>query len=81
MAAILGQERARHEAEKEHDQRERCGQTPAGIERLGIEDGDKAKETDHEKQRSPDVPALPETEESENDEGDLAGPVMRELPR
>jgi len=68
------QERAGHEAEKEHDQRERGGEAPAGIEGLGIEDGDEAKETDHEKERSPDVPALPEVEQPENDEGERKNP-------
>ena len=61
-------ERRGHETEEKDEKCKKRSPTAAGVERRGIVNGRNAKEAHAEEQCSPNVPALPETEEPERDE-------------
>ena len=61
-------ERGRHETEEKDEKCKKRSPTAAKVERRRIVDGRNAKEAHAEEQGSPNVPALPETEEPERDE-------------
>ena len=63
-----------HEAEDEDDECDDGAEAAGGVEGLWIEDGDEAKETDDEEERTPNVPARPEMERSEGDEDERKDP-------
>jgi hypothetical protein len=54
-------ERRGHETEEKDDKREERSPEARGVERSGIVNGCDAQKTHAEKERSPNVPAFPET--------------------
>ncbi len=63
-------ERSGHETEEKNEKGKKCAPAARSVERGGIIDGCDAQETNAEEENSPDVPALPETEEAERDENE-----------
>lgn len=60
----------RHETEEKDKEGDECAPAARGVEGNGIVDGGYAQETHAEKEKSPNVPALPEAEETEREEND-----------
>jgi hypothetical protein len=63
-------ERGGHETEEKDEKSKKGSPTARGVEGSGIVYGSDAEETHAEEERTPHIPALPETEEAERDESD-----------
>lgn len=61
-------ERSRHEAEEKDNQRKKSAPAAGRIERSWVVDRGDAQEAHAEKQDSPDIPALPETKDAQEQE-------------
>jgi hypothetical protein len=69
-----------HETEKKDEKSKKRSPATKGVERSGIVNWSDAKKTHAEKEQSPDVPAFPETKQSEREEShwEKHGDVMVE---